>query len=128
MLSVYKTQDTMVESKIPTLYLSIWLIKTQILSNMLSSNFEKFYVAMKNVQDSCAYISKSNCSDDLKKWCKNVLRLYRVGFSKMSVCGMFYVDFPLLWKLQSLMSQYIIIIVLLLISTVDMEKMSNANK
>ncbi|XP_047035615.1 uncharacterized protein LOC124641558 [Helicoverpa zea] len=87
-----------------------WAVKTLIWQTLLTRQCEKFYISMENVRDSCLNVLKSNCSDEKKKLCKNVLRLHRASFSKIRACGLFYVDAALQLALMGLLTNYTIIL------------------
>ena len=52
--------------------LHIWLAKALILVVILSLEFEKFYIAMNKVQDTCALLLNSNCTGIC-----NLLKIFR---------------------------------------------------
>ncbi|KAF9799863.1 hypothetical protein SFRURICE_017097 [Spodoptera frugiperda] len=71
----------------------IWNWKNIIMLICLSVECEKFYTAMK--------------SED--KICKNILRLQKTSYKKMSACGLFSVDATLPLQLSSFITSYTII-------------------
>ncbi|KAH9644394.1 hypothetical protein HF086_006422 [Spodoptera exigua] len=87
----------------------MWAIKSLVLEVLLSLEFEKFYMALDNILDTCVLKRTSCCSGlnpkkiyrifilfeiftDERKLYKNIDRLYRTVFEKMAIYGMFQVD------------------------------------
>ncbi|KAF9800104.1 hypothetical protein SFRURICE_016981 [Spodoptera frugiperda] len=91
-----------------TLY--TWVVKSLIFEVILSSYCERFYMAMIDVQSTCAHILTSNLTDAEKRLCKNVRRLHRVKFTKMNACGMFYVDSTFPPTMLELITNYTVIL------------------
>ncbi|KAH9644404.1 hypothetical protein HF086_006432 [Spodoptera exigua] len=91
-------------------FLDMWIIKSLILVVSLSFCCEKFYRAISNVQNSCSIVLKLNCSDNDRRLCKNVQRLHRATFNKMTVCRFFVIDacFPL--NMLALLANYVIVL------------------
>ncbi|KAF9799860.1 hypothetical protein SFRURICE_017094 [Spodoptera frugiperda] len=77
---------------------------------ILNWQCEQFYIAVGNAQDTCSFVLMSQYSDDKKQLCKNVLRLHRASFSKIRVCGLFYLDAALQLSLMSLVTNYTIVL------------------
>ncbi|KAF9799872.1 hypothetical protein SFRURICE_017106 [Spodoptera frugiperda] len=87
-----------------------WMIKDFMWQTTLSYQCEKLYIAIQSVQDTCTSILRSNCSENERKSYKNVLRLHRASFSKIRVCGLFYVDVGLQLTMMNLLTNYIVVI------------------
>ncbi|XP_047035442.1 uncharacterized protein LOC124641416 [Helicoverpa zea] len=85
-----------------------WFVKDLMWQSLICLRCEKFYIAMQKVKDSCSIILNRNSSDDVRKLCKNVLRLHRASFSKIRACGLFYVDAALQLALMGLLTNYIV--------------------
>ncbi|KAF9797788.1 hypothetical protein SFRURICE_017983 [Spodoptera frugiperda] len=83
-----------------------WLLKNFTLLTILIHQYEMFYIAVQNVQDTCSFILMTTKCDDEKRLCKNILRLHRASFSKMSLYGMFHVDAALHQGLMLLLTEY----------------------
>ena len=49
-------------------------------------------------------------ADNKKRLCKIVLRLHRESFSKIRVCGLFYLDAAFQLSLMSLLTNYIVVL------------------
>ncbi|XP_063897725.1 uncharacterized protein LOC135118783 [Helicoverpa armigera] len=47
---------------------------------------------------------------EVRRLCKNVLRLHRASFSKIRACGLFYVDAALQLALMSLLTNYVVVL------------------
>ncbi|KAH9644405.1 hypothetical protein HF086_006433 [Spodoptera exigua] len=92
-------------------FVYFWIVKSLFLENYLNVCCEQFYILLDKVEDTCAFIMSSECSDADKRLCKNIRRLYRSTFSKMSACGMFYVDATFPFKIISLISTYNIVLI-----------------
>ncbi|XP_048001216.1 uncharacterized protein LOC125237993 [Leguminivora glycinivorella] len=80
----------------------LWNLKNYIILVTLSIACENFYTNIKRAEGSCAQILSSvvpadKYLADMRKTCKNVLRLNRAAPRKMSAFGVFQLDaaFPL---------------------------------
>ncbi|KAH9644381.1 hypothetical protein HF086_006409 [Spodoptera exigua] len=93
-------------------FISITMIKGIVYEITFSLYSERFYNATDKAQNLCALILQSKCSVIEKRLCKNIQRLHRVNFDKINICRIFYIDvnFPL--KMISLVTNYIIVLVL----------------
>ncbi|KAJ8710873.1 hypothetical protein PYW08_009388 [Mythimna loreyi] len=73
-IDMWKIQENIMNRiNAATIILYLWPMKNLALHTMLSYQCEKFYIAIQNVQDTCAIILKTTCSDHKKKLCKNTL-------------------------------------------------------
>ncbi|PZC79316.1 hypothetical protein B5X24_HaOG201014, partial [Helicoverpa armigera] len=80
----------------------IWNAKNMVVLMCLSTECERFYTAMKDVETACTKIFKSrNCSVHLTRVCKNIQRGQNTYFKKMNACGFFYIDVHLPVMLSS---------------------------
>ncbi|CAH1640574.1 unnamed protein product [Spodoptera littoralis] len=93
-----------------TILIFIWLLKNFLLLTNMIHQYEKFYIAVGNVQDTCTLILRTTNSDAEKRLCKNMLRLHRASFSKMSLYGMFHVDAALQQGLMMLLTEYTVVL------------------
>ncbi|KAJ8710911.1 hypothetical protein PYW08_009426 [Mythimna loreyi] len=85
-------------------------MKNIIILALLCVGCESYYAAMKNVQSTCVILIKSrNCSDTERRICRNIQRLQKASFKKMSACGLFIIDTTLLIQLLSFITFHIIV-------------------
>ncbi|KAH9644400.1 hypothetical protein HF086_006428 [Spodoptera exigua] len=91
-------------------FLHVWVIKTFFVVIVLIIYCEDLYTAMDDIQTTCVYILRSNCSDAEKKLCKNIQRLHRASYSKIDVCGMFYNDASFALRLIAIVGNYAVVI------------------
>ncbi|XP_061724316.1 uncharacterized protein LOC133530422 [Cydia pomonella] len=75
----------------------VWNMKGFLLMVVLSIACENFYRSTEIAESSCAQLLRYSKSADMRKTCKNVLRLNRASLCKMSAFGVFELDatFPL---------------------------------
>ncbi|KAF9410601.1 hypothetical protein HW555_010368, partial [Spodoptera exigua] len=91
-------------------YILSWIVKSVLIQFTLSLTFDTFYQTVDLAQTSCMLNSTDDkCTDDQRKLCKNVMRLHRASFSKLCVCGMFYVDICHPLRLMILLTNYTVI-------------------
>ncbi|PZC73334.1 hypothetical protein B5X24_HaOG200858 [Helicoverpa armigera] len=88
----------------------LWLIKNLMWQMTFSHQCERLYLANERTLDHCAFILTSYCSGMEKRLCKNVLRMSRVRFSKLRVCGLFYAGAALQLSLIALLADYTIVL------------------
>ncbi|XP_063897717.1 uncharacterized protein LOC135118778 [Helicoverpa armigera] len=73
-------------------------------------------LSVEKAQDRCTTILTSGntgsviSTNEIRKLCKNVLRLHRASFSKIRACGLFYVDAALQLALMGLLTNYTIVL------------------
>ncbi|CAH1640573.1 unnamed protein product [Spodoptera littoralis] len=93
-----------------TILIFIWLLKNFLLLTKLIHQYEKFYIAVGNAHDTCTHMLRTTNSDAEKRLCKNMLRVHRASFSKMSLYGMFHVDAVLQQGLMMLLTEYTVVL------------------
>ncbi|PZC79300.1 hypothetical protein B5X24_HaOG200997, partial [Helicoverpa armigera] len=75
-----------------TLDLFFWVTKTMLLSLVHCAYCERFYISVEEAECACIQLIKNiNCPKSHKYLCKAVIRINR-SFSKMTACGLFYID------------------------------------
>ncbi|KAH9644390.1 hypothetical protein HF086_006418 [Spodoptera exigua] len=87
-----------------------WVFKNLMWQTLLCYECEKFYTAVDNVKDTCSFVMNVNCPEDQRKLCKNVMRLLRASFSKISACGLFNIDAALHVAHVTLLTNHVIIL------------------
>ncbi|XP_075985614.1 uncharacterized protein LOC142982815 [Anticarsia gemmatalis] len=88
-----------------------WVMKDVYLVALICMQCEKFYLAVEDANSLCVLQSKRrNRQDHFHRVCKSVLQLNAGSFSKMSACGVFYVDATLPLRLMQLLTNYIIVL------------------
>ncbi|KAF9410598.1 hypothetical protein HW555_010365 [Spodoptera exigua] len=92
------------------IFLNLWVMKTFLVIIVLSFYCEKLNKAMGEIQNTCVYILRSNSSDAGKELCKNVQRLHRASYTKLNVCGMFYIDASFALRLIAIVGNYALVI------------------
>ncbi|XP_075985616.1 uncharacterized protein LOC142982817 [Anticarsia gemmatalis] len=98
------------ESAIKAYSIFTWLLKNLALQMILSSYCESFYVAINRAQDSSAIFLSTNCSKAKRRLCRNIQRIHKTSFSKLSACGLFYIDARLPRLLMGLLTNYTIVL------------------
>ncbi|KAF9410603.1 hypothetical protein HW555_010370 [Spodoptera exigua] len=69
-----------------------WAAKNLIYLTLNCIQSEKFYIMVEKTEETCLQLMKNpNCSKNQKRLCRVVLQANR-SFSKISACGLFYVD------------------------------------
>nr|XP_049701682.1 uncharacterized protein LOC110374951 [Helicoverpa armigera] len=90
-----ETVDIIKQSEISvshTLDLFFWVTKTMLLSLVHCAYCERFYISVEEAECACIQLIKNiNCPKSHKYLCKAVIRINR-SFSKMTACGLFYID------------------------------------
>ncbi|XP_063629238.1 uncharacterized protein LOC134800685 [Cydia splendana] len=88
----------------------VWNMKSFVLMVVLSIACENFYRSTKTAESSCAQLLRYSKSVEMRKTCKNVLRLNRASLRKMSAFGVFELDamFPL--RLLTALVVYIVVL------------------
>ncbi|XP_059061361.1 uncharacterized protein LOC131854247 [Achroia grisella] len=105
------SSDDKLFSYLTILLTMLWIGKNVFLYVNLCSIYEKFYLAVNDVQLQCILlITSKGQSDERKRMCKNVQRVNRTVFCKMRACRIFTVDGKLPLKQMSLLSTYIIVL------------------
>ncbi|KAH9644370.1 hypothetical protein HF086_006398 [Spodoptera exigua] len=88
----------------------IWNWKNVVLIICLSVECEKFYSAIKDARCACNMLMRSRiCSVPETRFCKNILRVQRAQFKKMSVYGLVCVDAALPLQLSSFITFHTIV-------------------
>ncbi|KAF9799856.1 hypothetical protein SFRURICE_017090 [Spodoptera frugiperda] len=88
----------------------MWLPKNMILLITLSVYCEKFYMTVEEVKIACIlFVTDTNCSKYQTVFYKKVLQTNRT-FSKMTACGLFYIDAMLPIRLLLLTTNYVIVL------------------
>ncbi|KAF9800101.1 hypothetical protein SFRURICE_016978 [Spodoptera frugiperda] len=95
-----------------SILLYLWSIKVVAVNMIISLQLEAFYIAMEQVCYSCEVLLKHGCSENKnhKKFCKNVLRLYRAAFTKMTACGLFSMDVCQILRVATLTAHYTVVL------------------
>ncbi|KAF9800091.1 hypothetical protein SFRURICE_016968 [Spodoptera frugiperda] len=88
----------------------VWLSTRMSYGVVLSLEFQKFYDTVHAIRETCRLILISNCSEYEKRFYKNIDRLHRTRFDKMSVCRMFYLDAALPLNIFILITNYIVVL------------------
>ncbi|KAF9794375.1 hypothetical protein SFRURICE_014595, partial [Spodoptera frugiperda] len=83
-----------------------WLMKSFIFQTIFIAECEAFYSSIGTIQDTCTLLLEMNRSENERRLYKNILRLHRASFTKVRVCGLFYVDAALQLNLMSLLTYY----------------------
>ncbi|KAJ8710912.1 hypothetical protein PYW08_009427 [Mythimna loreyi] len=88
-----------------------WNMKNIIILICLSVECERFYAAIRDVQSCCVMLLRTrHCSDPERRLCKNIQRVQKATFQKMSACGLFNIDAKLPLQLSSFITTYAIVI------------------
>ncbi|KAF9800102.1 hypothetical protein SFRURICE_016979 [Spodoptera frugiperda] len=88
----------------------IWFLKNFLMSTVYNIQYEKFYIKIKDAQSASIQLRTcSNCSKSVKLFSKKVLQRHRT-FSKMTACGLFYIDAMLPIRLLLLTTNYVIVL------------------
>ncbi|CAH2098248.1 unnamed protein product [Euphydryas editha] len=87
-----------------------WVCKNIILLSLCIKECENFYTCVKEAEIKCLLHSENNESPGTKKLYKNILKLNRVNFDKMTVCRVFTMEAALLLNLVELFATYTIVI------------------
>ncbi|KAF9412174.1 hypothetical protein HW555_009247 [Spodoptera exigua] len=95
----------------------VWLSKDVMLVMIQSMQCEKFYITIEKAETACIqrlknkhYLDVVFVSDCERNLCKDMVQLNRVSFSKMSACGLFYIDGTLPLQLMGILTNYIVVI------------------
>ncbi|PZC77111.1 hypothetical protein B5X24_HaOG203728 [Helicoverpa armigera] len=98
------------QALVVTIVSASWLIKDIVLVIFHSVQCEMFYIAIEEAEISCVKLMMNkNCPGDQARLYKKVMQTNRT-FSKMSACGLFYVDGVLPLKLTGLLASYVIVL------------------
>ncbi|XP_063369858.1 uncharacterized protein LOC134658179 [Cydia amplana] len=89
--------DVLYQSSIMATLSLTWSMKNFFLIIVLTIACENFYRSVELAESSCAQLLSCSKSNEMRKTCKNVLRLNRASPRKMSAFGVFELDatFPL---------------------------------
>ncbi|XP_063897727.1 uncharacterized protein LOC135118785 [Helicoverpa armigera] len=87
----------------------VWLFKDLSLVILQSMECEKFYIAVEEAKMVCIQLIMKNSSESQKRLYKQVLHMNRM-FSKMSACGLFYIDATLPTRLMGLIASYYVLL------------------
>ncbi|CAD0249732.1 unnamed protein product [Spodoptera exigua] len=89
----------------------VWLSKDVMLVMIQSMQCEKFYITIEKAETACIQrLKNKHYLDCERNLCKDVVQLNRVSFSKMSACGLFYIDGTLPLQLMGILTNYIVVI------------------
>nr|XP_049701653.1 uncharacterized protein LOC126055630 [Helicoverpa armigera] len=87
----------------------MWNMKNIAMVILLAIECENFYAALRDVESTCVMFIQARHRHD-PNVCKNVLRVQRAMFHKMSACGFFDVDAQLPLQLCSFLTSYTIVL------------------
>ncbi|XP_075985621.1 uncharacterized protein LOC142982822 [Anticarsia gemmatalis] len=89
----------------------LWLMKDMVLELLVCVHCERFYIAVENAETACIQRLKNrNCPESQRRLCRDVIQLNRSSFSKMSACGLFYIDASLPVRLVEMITNYVVIL------------------
>ncbi|KAJ8710891.1 hypothetical protein PYW08_009406 [Mythimna loreyi] len=95
---------------IHSLSIIAWLSKNTLLIVIHSVISEKFYITIEEAETACIQLMKTNNSArSQKRLCMSVIQANR-SFSKMTACGLFYVDAKLPIYLMRNFTTYIFVL------------------
>ncbi|KAF9799865.1 hypothetical protein SFRURICE_017099 [Spodoptera frugiperda] len=95
-----------------------WNVKNMFILIWFTGTCEKFYAAVRDIQSICVKnINAKECPVIMislstvwkRRACKNIIRVQRTTFKKMSACGLFSVDATLPLQLSSFVTTYAVI-------------------
>ncbi|CAH2252029.1 jg13851 [Pararge aegeria aegeria] len=83
---------TPISITIPESIVSFWLAKNIIVLSFCINGCEDFYTTIKEAERSCLMLLGNNKGSGLKRLYKNVIRINRAKFNKMTACGVLTID------------------------------------
>ncbi|XP_026497744.2 uncharacterized protein LOC113401884 [Vanessa tameamea] len=84
--------DTLTIINLAEIYVFGWLFKNIILLSICIKECEDFYTNVIEAERQCMIRSENDESEGMRKLYKNIRRLNRAKFSKMTACRIFTVD------------------------------------
>ncbi|KAF9800839.1 hypothetical protein SFRURICE_009313 [Spodoptera frugiperda] len=91
----------------------VWVSKNAILVTIHAVCCERFYIAIEEATSACIQLLKNG---DYNTWLYKRVKQMNRTFSKMSACGLFYVDATLILCLMGVITNYAVICVVLLMN------------
>nr|XP_026484043.1 uncharacterized protein LOC113392041 [Vanessa tameamea] len=91
--------------------LCAWILKDFIVILVLSFVCQAFYTAIGDAEAYCLHLLAFNKNPDVKRFCKNILRLNQVAFRKMHAYGLYLLDPKLLLSIITSVTAYAVVII-----------------
>ncbi|KAL0861748.1 hypothetical protein ABMA27_009224 [Loxostege sticticalis] len=102
----------------------LWGLKCLILIWLLGLECDRLYSSLNDVNVECLMVLAHETCSGCREMCKNILRMNRVRFTKVTACSLFFVDATLILSFGNLVSTYLIVFLLALVSVSDVESSS----